>query len=137
VGRVLVSIRKILVPVDGSSYAKKALECAVTQAKLSGSSVTIMYAAHSHIAPLARTLEEHGKRILEEAKETGQAAGIDTSTFFVHGPPADEIIRKAENEKYDMIVIGSRGRTAAQSFLLGSVSDKVSHHAKCPVLIVK
>ena len=136
-GRVLVSLGKILVPVDGSPYAKKALECAVTQAKMSGSSITIMYAAHSHIAPLARSLEDHGKRILEEAKGTGQAAGIDTNTFLVHGPPADEIINKAETGKYDMIVIGSRGRTAAKSFLLGSVSDKVSHHAKCPVLIVK
>jgi nucleotide-binding universal stress UspA family protein len=62
---------------------------------------------------------------------------VDTNTFLVHGLPADEIVKKAETERYDMIVIGSRGRTAAKSFLLGSVSNRVSHQAKCPVLIVK
>jgi len=142
-------IDKILVPVDGSPHAKKALEHAITQAKMSGSSITIMYVVHTRvyaaaqeagfvtIAPLIHDLEEHGKRILQEAQATGQAAGIDTNTFLVHGLPADEIVKKAETEKYDMIVIGSRGRTAAKSFLLGSVSNRVSHQAKCPVLIVK
>jgi nucleotide-binding universal stress UspA family protein len=140
---------KILVPVDGSPHAKKALEHAIIQAKMSGSSITTMYVVHTRvygaaqeagfvtIAPLIHDLEEYGKRILSEAQGTCQAAGIGTNTFLVHGLPADEIIKKAETEKYDMIVIGSRGRTAAKSFLLGSVSNRVSHRAKCPVLIVK
>lgn len=142
-------VGKILVPVDGSLHAKKALEHAITQAKMSGSSITIMYVVHTRvyaaaqeagfvaIASLMRNMEELGKRILEEAKGTSQAAGIDTDTVLVHGLPADEIVKKAETEKYDMIVIGSRGRTAAKSFLLGSVSNRVSQHANCPVLIVK
>lgn len=142
-------IGKILVPVDGSPHAKKALEHAITQAKMTGSSITIMYVVHTRvygaaqeagfvtIAPLIHDLEEYGKRVLQEAQATGQAAGVDTNTFLVHGLPADEIVKKAEIEKYDMIVIGSRGRTAAKSFLLGSVSNRVSHQAKCPVLIVK
>ena len=142
-------VGKILVPVDGSQHAKKALERAITQAKMSGSSITVMYVVHTRvygaaqeagfvtIAPLIRDLEEYGNRILQEARATGQAAGIDTNTFLVHGLPADEMVKKAETEKYDMIVIGSRGRTTAKSLLLGSVSNRVSHQAKCPVLIVK
>jgi nucleotide-binding universal stress UspA family protein len=140
---------KILVPVDGSPHAKKALEHAIAQAKLTGSSITTMYVVHTRvygaaqeagfatIAPLVHDLEEYGRRILGEAQATGQAAGIETNTFLVHGLPADEIIRKAEIDKYDMIVIGNRGRTIAKSILLGSVSNRVSHRAKCPVLIVK
>jgi nucleotide-binding universal stress UspA family protein len=142
-------VGRILVPVDGSPHARKALEHAMTQAKMSRSSITIMYVVHTRvyaaaqeagfvaIAPLMRNMEELGKRVLQEAQAVGQAAGIDTNTFLVHGIPADEIVKKAETERYDMIVIGSRGRTAAKSFLLGSVSNRVSHYAKCPVLIVK
>lgn len=142
-------VGKILVPVDGSPHAKKVMEHAIGQAKMAGSSITVMYVVHTRvyaaaqeagfiaIAPLMRNMEELGKHILQEAQATGQAAGIPTDTFLVHGLPADEIIKKAEADKYDMIVIGSRGRTAAKSFLLGSVSNRVSHYARCPVLIIK
>lgn len=142
-------VGKILVPVDGSPHAKKVMEHAIAQAKMTGSSITVMYVVHTRvyaaaqeagfiaIAPLMRNMEELGKHILQEAQATGQATGITTDTFLVHGLPADEIIKKAEADKYDMIVIGSRGRTAAKSFLLGSVSNRVSHYARCPVLIIK
>jgi nucleotide-binding universal stress UspA family protein len=82
-------------------------------------------------------MEEQGKKILDEARKTAQSRGVELDTVLVHGIPAEEILKKAEAEKYDMIVVGSRGRTSVKAFLLGSISDKVSHHAKCPVLIVK
>ena len=53
------------------------------------------------------------------------------------GQPAAEIIRVAETEGCDLIVLGSRGLSGFQSLLLGSVSDRVTHHAHCPVLIVR
>jgi nucleotide-binding universal stress UspA family protein len=88
-------------------------------------------------APLIHDMEEQGKMILDEAKRVVQASGIEADTAMVHGIPPEEIIKKAQTDSYDLIVIGSRGRTAATSFLLGSVSDRVSHHARCPVLIIK
>ena len=51
--------------------------------------------------------------------------------------PGEEILRAAADEKADLIVLGSRGLSQVKAFLLGSVSDKVSHHAKCPILIVR
>lgn len=140
---------KILVAVDGSSFSNKALDYAADLTKKYNSSLTIIYVVHKRVyiaaeeagfvttAPLIHDMEEQGKEILEKAKERVEAAGINVDRVLVHGLPAEEILEKAEKESYDAIVIGSRGRTAATAFLLGSISDKVSHHAKCPVLIVK
>ena len=135
--------------VDGSSYAKKALDHAISLAKTYRSTLTVMHVVHRRVyvaaeeagftatATLMHDMEEAGKKILEEAKRTAQAEGIMVDAALVHGLPAEEILKKAEADKCDVIVIGSRGRTAAKAFLLGSISDKISHHAKCPVLIVK
>ena len=140
---------KILAAVDGSTYAKKALDHAIGLAKTYHSTLTAMYVVHKRVyvaaeeagfvatASLIHDMEEQGKRILEEAKETAKSAGVEMDAVLVHGLPAEEILKKADAEKYDLIVMGSRGRTAAKAFLLGSISDKVSHHAKCPVLVVK
>jgi len=141
---------KILVPVDGSPFAKRALEFAIGLAKAHDSTITIIYvvprrvyvaaqeAGFLTVPALIHDLEEQGKKMLEEAEEVAQVAGVKTvDKVLIHGLPAEEILKRSEAEKYDMIVIGSRGRTAAKAFFLGSVSDKVSHHAKCPVLIVK
>jgi nucleotide-binding universal stress UspA family protein len=51
--------------------------------------------------------------------------------------PADEIMKTAQEENVDLIVVGSRGLTEVKAFLLGSVSSKVSHRSKCPILIIK
>lgn len=53
------------------------------------------------------------------------------------GDPSEAILRVAESEKVDLIVLGSRGLSGIKEFLLGSVSNRISHHAHCPVLIVK
>ena len=63
---------------------------------------------------------------------TGRCFICDSQAHHVAGN-----LKRSEAEKYDMIIIDSRGRTAAKAFFLGSVSDNMSHHAKCPVLIVK
>ncbi len=143
-------LANILVAVDGSSHAKKALDLAVGLAKTMGSHITIIYVVHARIylavqeagvntaiQNLIEDLKEYGKKVLEEAKVTAQEAGVQVDTLLVRGFPAEEILKKSEAGKYDMIVIGSRGRTSAKALLLGSISDSVSHHAKCPVLIVK
>ncbi len=63
--------------------------------------------------------------------------GIPVETRLKQGVPAEELLRAAVDEKVDLIVLGSRGLSQVRAFFLGSVSDKVSHHARCPVLIVK
>jgi len=86
---------------------------------------------------IVRELEEDGKAILAKGEETVKAEGVRVETRLKQGVPAEELLRAAADEKADLIVLGSRGLSQVKAFFLGSVSDKVSHHAKCPTLIVR
>ena len=84
-----------------------------------------------------KEIETEGKDILNKAESNLKTEGIDYQSRLIQGVPADEIVKVAQSENVDLIVLGSRGLTEVRAFLLGSVSDKVSHHAKCPTLIVR
>jgi len=76
--------------------------------------------------------------LLEEARtEATQAGVIQVETFARQGDAADAIVDVAEEQHSDLIVVGNKGMTGAKRFLLGSVPNKVSHHAPCSVLIVR
>lgn len=76
--------------------------------------------------------------MLERAKQEAHGAGVaEVETFGRQGDAADAIIDVAEEQRTDLIVVGNRGMTGAKRFLLGSVPNKVSHHAPCSVLIVR
>ena len=66
-----------------------------------------------------------------------QEAGVEVETFAREGDPADAILDVAEERDADLIVVGNKGMTGAKRFLLGSVPNKVSHHAPCSVLIIR
>jgi len=87
-------------------------------------------AVNAYIEQVQDSVARRTGRVLDEA-------GVPYEILTEVGHPAEVIVRIAEDDGYDLIVLGSRGMTAFKSFLLGSVSDKVSHHAHCPVLIVK
>ena len=74
---------------------------------------------------------------LEKAAELVQEAGVEVETFSRQGDPADAILDVAEEQKADLIVVGNKGMTGAKRFLLGSVPNKVSHHAPCSVMIIR
>ena len=76
--------------------------------------------------------------LLESAERDARAAGIEqVETFARVGDAADAILDVAEEQRCDLIVVGNKGMTGATRFLLGSVPNKVSHHAPCSVLIVR
>ncbi|HEY6759480.1 MAG TPA: universal stress protein [Baekduia sp.] len=74
---------------------------------------------------------------LTTATELAELQGVATRTFARQGDPADAILDVAEEQGADLIVVGNKGMTGAKRFLLGSVPNKVSHHAPCSVLIVR
>ena len=74
---------------------------------------------------------------LKEAKEEVEGAGVKVDTFAREGDAADAILDVAEEQHADLIVVGNKGMTGAKRFLLGSVPNKVSHHAPCSVLIIR
>jgi nucleotide-binding universal stress UspA family protein len=74
---------------------------------------------------------------LREAAEMAKEAGVDVETYARQGDPADAILDVAEEQSSDLIIVGNKGMTGAKRFLLGSVPNKVSHHAPCSVLIIR
>jgi nucleotide-binding universal stress UspA family protein len=75
---------------------------------------------------------------LRQAQEDARLGGVENvETFARQGDAADAILDVAEEQRSDLIVVGNRGMTGAKRFLLGSVPNKVSHHAPCSVLIVR
>lgn len=143
--------KKILVPLDGSDRSNKALFHTVELASKLGSKITLMHVVPS-LPPYVNTavdrlgqaqqsiieeLMRNGKEMLQQYASSISDKGIEVESITVMGQPADEIIEKATLEEYDLIVIGSRGLGEIKGYLMGSVSNRVSRHAPCPVLIIR
>jgi nucleotide-binding universal stress UspA family protein len=132
-----------LVPIDGSPHANKAIEFAADISKRYGSRLILLHVipirvyAFAEVGAVLSEDVEEGEEILRRGVELAKSLGLEADRRLGKGIPAEEILRVAEEEGVDLIVIGSRGLSGVKAFLLGSVSDKVSHHAKCPVLIVR
>ena len=74
---------------------------------------------------------------VRQATELAKESGVTIEPHARQGDPADAILDVAEETKADLIVVGNKGMTGARRFLLGSVPNKVSHHAPCSVLIIR
>lgn len=129
-------ISKILAPIDGSASAEKALQYAAYLAEKTGAKMTMLYVQESGLFKLKpETTSEIGNRILSTAAERIKRTKLDQK--LESGDPAKVIIQTASKEDYDLIVMGSRGLGIVERFLLGSVSDHVTHYADRSVLIIK
>jgi nucleotide-binding universal stress UspA family protein len=142
---------RIVVGTDGSETAKQAVREATQLAKQTGASLDIV-SAYDPVPPSrlreerleAPTDIEHAvnpqedvNAILAEAQSEVGGSGVEVRIFPRQGEPADAILDVAEEQDADLIVVGNKGMTGAKRFLLGSVPNKVSHHAPCSVLIVR
>jgi nucleotide-binding universal stress UspA family protein len=143
--------RSIVVGTDGSETARKAVQEAIDLAKAVGAAVVVVSAYEP--VPQARLREEARQTpddlqwminpredvdaTLSDAAGVIRDAGLEVETFAREGDPADAILDVAEERDADLIVVGNKGMTGARRFLLGSVPNKVSHHAPCSVLIVR
>ena len=74
---------------------------------------------------------------LTDAADLAREAGVEVNTYARQGDPADAILDVAEESGADLIIVGNKGMTGAKRFLLGSVPDKISHHAPCSVMIIR
>jgi nucleotide-binding universal stress UspA family protein len=142
----------IVVGTDGSDTARMALKQAIALARQSDASLNIVSAyepvsdqrlRNQHVEvpkDLEWMVNPRGDvlAMLEAASEEAGRAGVEkVETFARQGDAADAILDIAEEQRADLIVVGNKGMTGAKRFLLGSVPNKVSHHAPCSVLIVR
>ena len=141
----------IVVGTDGSETADEAVRQAVDLAKSVGAKVQLVSAYEPVSGQRIREEKQQAPDdvqwsinpredvdgTLAEAAEVAEAAGVTVERFARQGDPADAILDVAEETKSDLIIVGNKGMTGARRFLLGSVPNKVSHHAPCSVLSIR
>jgi nucleotide-binding universal stress UspA family protein len=129
-------MNKILVAVDGSEKANKALKYASVLASKFESKITILHVAEDNLAALEpEAVRMIGENILSDVAT--KVKGVELNKKLEFGSPAENIIRIARQEDFDLIVLGSRGLNSIKRYLLGSVSEDVSMHSRRSVLIVR
>jgi nucleotide-binding universal stress UspA family protein len=140
-------LSRILVPVDGSDNSLRALDYAIFLAKSTAARVTAMHVIESpptiYIESqkllddiMVKYRTESGK-ILDRCKQIAEKSGVKIETVIAEGDAASNITGYTQKQGFDLIVIGSRGLGKFKEMVLGSVSNKVLHHSKASVLIVK
>ena len=138
-------ISKILVPLDGSKNSIRGLETAITLARSCGATITGIYSIyappHSEfrgVGSVGKSLNVQVKKFMEEAKVLAAKNGIVFNGKISRGEIGYNIIKFAHGKNnFDMIVIGSRGRSSTKEMFFGSISNYVIHTSKIPVVIVK
>jgi nucleotide-binding universal stress UspA family protein len=143
--------KSIVVGTDGSETAAQAVRQAVDLAGAVGAKVDLV----SAYAPVSQQRLQEERRqapedlqwainpredvdtTLEAAAAVAREAGVEVAVYPRQGDPADAILDVAEEQGSDLIIVGNKGMTGAKRFLLGSVPNKVSHHAPCSVLIIR
>jgi nucleotide-binding universal stress UspA family protein len=141
----------IVVGTDGSDTAGEAVRQATELAKAVGAKIHLV----SAFEPVGnQRLREERQQVPEDmswmvnqredvdatlkaAAEQIEEAGVEVETNARQGDPADAILDVAEEKNADLIVVGNKGMSGAKRFLLGSVPNKVSHHAPCSVMIIR
>jgi nucleotide-binding universal stress UspA family protein len=143
--------KSIVVGTDGSETANTAVRQAIELAKPLQASLHIVTAfqpvSEDKLArERAQIPEEMSWMVnprdqvdatLKEAAGWADGEGLKIETYARQGDPADALLDVAEERDADLIIIGNKGMTGAKRFLLGSVPNKVSHHAPCSVLIIR
>jgi len=142
--------KKLLVPIDGSELSVKALKKAFSLARAFGSEITVL---HVEGVPQGNwgmpglegsqptefeyqsLMKDESERILYDARLLSKKNNNDVVTILLRGHAANEIINSSKH--YDMIVMGTHGRGGLKHLLIGSVAEKVSRHACCPVMLIR
>jgi nucleotide-binding universal stress UspA family protein len=138
---------KVLVPVDGSDNSYRALDVALLLSEKLGAKVTAIHVIevipvlHIQSEKLLRELLDAYKKesqlMLSKCSEIATRKGLSINTKLLQGNVGSTILDFCEKEKYDSIVMGSRGMGKFKELVLGSVSSKVVHHSSCPVMIIR
>jgi len=138
---------RILVPTDGSDATREAVQQAVDLAAEHGATIHALYVVNSaSFAGLpmdsswenvSAMLSEEGTTALDDVTAIAEGQGVDVERELSDGNPAREIVRYAEDENCDLVVMGTHGRGGIDRLLLGSVAEKVVRSSSVPVLTVR
>lgn len=142
-----VSFKKIMVATDGSVCSRIAANKGIELARLSGGTVYAVYVVSTeYFSSMAvdfdwermhEALKKDGCKAVNYVKGIGELENVNVKSILLEGHPADELIRYAEENEMDIIVMGTLGKTGLDRLLLGSVAGNVVRHSKVPVMVVR
>jgi nucleotide-binding universal stress UspA family protein len=137
-------LKKVLVAYDSSKSAERAFEFAIELAKAFNATLTVLSVARPPEPPtmvetsaLLEAAQEQFEKDFVRLREIAKAAGVALETQVIAGHPAEQIVYQATEQKVDLIVMGHRGKSRIERWLLGSVSKRVLSYAPCAVTIVR
>jgi len=134
----------ILIAVDGSESASKAFHRSVYLAEKCNSKLDLVHVVQCEVGgdsantfDMIEELKDKAMKMLEEYRAEAAKNNVPIQIVIMQGDPAKVIIELAKAKSYDLIIMGTRGRLSFKELLIGSVSQKVMHHASCPVMVVR
>ncbi|WP_407272482.1 universal stress protein [Radiobacillus sp. PE A8.2] len=135
---------RILLATDGSKHSVRSAEHAIQLAEMFNGTVDVVYVVDGetskadvlHHVDKYEVKRERNEKIMP-VKELLENSNVKHEIHFLHGEPGPVIVEFANDNKFDCVVVGSRGLNKLQTMILGSVSHKIAKYVKCPVLIVK
>lgn len=137
-------IEKVMVAYDGSTQAEKAFDFGLEMAVKCPAPVVVLAVARPPEPPVDVELQavlesatEHYKVLFEKLKAKAAAVNIEPQFEVRAGHPAEQIVHFADEQKADVIVMGHRGGSMLQRWLLGSVAKRVLSYAHCTVVVVR
>ncbi len=139
-------LKKLLVPVDGSESAGRALAYAVDLTQLSkGAEILLVYChrpfpkllGEPYLQAAINAIQEDADRIVAPYRKRLESAGVHYTELLLEGAAWQKITEAAEIEKCDLIIMGSRGCSDLKGLVVGSVTHRVLHATPCPVLVVR
>ncbi len=138
-------IKRILIATDGSDYTKEAVSRGLDLARVLGADVTALYVVDqtqfvsfpmdSSIVSVYSLLEKEGKKAVDDVVAEGEKAGVKVTPMVAEGSPTRKIVEVAAD--FDLVVMGTLGRSALSKLFMGSVAERVTRYAPCPVLVVR
>lgn len=128
---------KIMVPSDGSKYAEKAEDMAVSLAEKLGSTVVAVHVIDEKLIYPFDIMEEEGNEILSKINLKGSEKGVKVDEVLIFGNPRHDMKKIAEKSGADLLVIGSHGKSGLEKILMGSVAENTLKTVEIPVLLVK
>lgn len=149
-----VNFKKIMIATDGSDCSRLAVDKGIELAQLSEGTVYAVYVVSmDYLSPIdgdsfsmgmdpywesmQETLKTQGQQAVNYVKGLGEMKGINVEPVLLEGNPSDELIRYAEDNKMDIVIMGTLGKTGLDRLLLGSVAGNVARHSKIPVMVVR
>ena len=143
-------LKKILLATDGSETSMRAAKNAVSIGKKAGATVTAVYVVDVHRLAqlpgyaampgikdnLMELMFKEGSEALEEIEDMARDAGVAYERVVAEGDPGEELLKLCRDPGFDLMVLGTIGKSGLKRFLLGSVAEKVVRHSHVPVLVV-